>query len=596
MPVSLPSRLTVLRPRAACARLATLGLGVGSALALLAACDGGGKTVGPGGGTGARAPSVGDILRLNTNTESACDTTTAGFRSGRVVAVGDRAVIVADTRNPAGGFTDEEYRSFAAAFDTLVYPVDVANFGEPTDLDENGRSIIFFTSAVNAETPRGADYIVGGFFWERDLFPKTGNGACRGSNDAEMFYMLVPDPNGTVNGNTRTKAYAQRVTVSTLGHEFQHLINASRRLYVTQTTTREEVWLNEGLSHVAEELLYFRASGLAPRRNVTITDVRGATGGTTTFNQYQVQNANRFATYLRTVERASPYADDDSLQTRGATWDFLRYAADRRGGSEPAFWQALVNTNLRGMRNLQSALGASASVRDWFRDWAVSNYTDDQVSGVEPAFLKQSWDQRSVLSALSGYPLPVRALVEGVPQRVDTLPGGGAAYFAFTVPTGVSATLRTRALGGGTVPPALRLSVVRVTNDATNQTPSAARVTTFPEGQGADITVRGNTSSDASFVLVAFHADTNPAARATFTVTGSSLAALASRLSQPGPTLARLEGAEAALAGPELTDAPLLRRLNRIAERELTARMPAARAAYAARLRERAEGDGSAFR
>jgi hypothetical protein len=173
-------------------------------------------------------------------------------------------------------------------------------------------------------------------------------------------------------------------------------------------------------------------------------------------------------------------------------------------------------------------------VRDWFRDWAVAHYTDDQVPGVEAAFLKPSWDHRSVLAGLSGYPLPVRTLTEAVPQRVDTLPAGGTAYFSFLVPTGGTATIRTRALNGGAAPSGLRLSMVRVSNDAGNTSPSAARVTTYPEGQGGDIAVRGNATSDAGFVLVAFHADTNPAARASFTVTGSSLVALARGSSSRG--------------------------------------------------------------
>jgi hypothetical protein len=188
--------------------------------------------------------------------------------------------IVADTANPAGGFTSAEYASFAAAFDTLAYPVDVQHFGRPTDLDRNGRVIIFFTSAVNALTPRGASFVVGGFFWNRDLFPRAGTRGCLGSNDGELFYMLAPDPSGTVNGNARTRDYVLRTSVAVLAHEFQHLINASRRLYVLNSSTfNEEVWLNEGLSHAAEELVFFRATRLAPRSRIALATLRASTPG-----------------------------------------------------------------------------------------------------------------------------------------------------------------------------------------------------------------------------------------------------------------------------------------------------------------------------
>ena len=113
------------------------------------------------------------------------------------------------------------------------------------------------------------NYIVGGFFYGRDLFPlQAGNGfpACAGSNYAEMFYMLAPDPAGPVNGNARSTAYVRNSTLGVVGHEFQHLISASRRLYVVQgvggTDWSEDAWLNEGLSHIAEELLFYHRAQL----------------------------------------------------------------------------------------------------------------------------------------------------------------------------------------------------------------------------------------------------------------------------------------------------------------------------------------------
>ena len=47
----------------------------------------------------------------------------------RVAAVSTTAIVVADTANPTGGFTDAEYLSFATVFDTLIGPLDIQNFG-----------------------------------------------------------------------------------------------------------------------------------------------------------------------------------------------------------------------------------------------------------------------------------------------------------------------------------------------------------------------------------------------------------------------------------------------------------------------------------
>ena len=168
----------------------------------------------------------------------------------RVAAISQNAIVVADTSNPQPGFTDADYASLAAKFDTVINPVDVSNFGQPTDIDKNGKVVIFFTKEVNKLTPRGSDGSIEGFFNDRDLFPQAdqpGFIGCATSNVGEMFYMIVPDPNA-VFSDKRTKQDVLDDTPGTLAHEYQHLINAGRRLYVLQTQNYlEDVWLNEGL-------------------------------------------------------------------------------------------------------------------------------------------------------------------------------------------------------------------------------------------------------------------------------------------------------------------------------------------------------------
>ena len=116
-------------------------------------------------------PAVGDLMKLNVNTLNYCDQ--PDYRTGRVVAITDRAIVVGDTANPAGGFTDAEFRSIGVTFDTLVDPVDRAAFGAPSDIDNNGHVIIFFTRAVNELTASGAGGVTLGYFYNRDLLPKV---------------------------------------------------------------------------------------------------------------------------------------------------------------------------------------------------------------------------------------------------------------------------------------------------------------------------------------------------------------------------------------------------------------------------------------
>jgi hypothetical protein len=416
-------------------------------------------------------PSVGALMPLDVSTTCGAHDP----RVGRVVAVTQQLVMVVDTANPRTAITDAEYRSFAESFDRDVYPVMAQNFGTPSDVDGNQRAIVFYTRAVNAMTPAGSSSYVGGYFWSGDLFPRTSSTqACPSSNYAEIFYMLAPDPDGVVNGNRREDDLIRRTTVATLAHEYQHLINASRRLYVNQASTWEEGWLNEGLSHIAEELMFYRVAGLQPRQNLTIDDLRASQARLDAFNQYQNSNYGRFIAYLRqagnpTINVAcgnQPTSPNtligcaNPLETRGAAWAFLRYAADRRNGNDAQLWTELTNSRTAGLANLGAALGTD--VLPWIRTWHTALFADDLVPGLDARFRTPSWNHRSVTAAYPNtngqYPLRTVPLSGG--HTGFELAGAAAAYARFGVAVGQRASL-TLTSGGG--PPAenLRITLVR---------------------------------------------------------------------------------------------------------------------------------------
>ena len=325
----MPARLSPL--------LATCGI---LAFGALAACKTD-STVAPGSGLDPITNplgllNVGDVVKLNVNGDSACSNPI--YHAARVVAVSNRAVILSDTLNPKNGFTTADFQRFGARFDSLVYPLDVANFGDPTDIDKNGgRIAILFTRAVNELTPRGSSQYVGGFAFSRDLFPNAGNAraqACAASNQGEYFYALTPDPSGSINGNVRSTGFVDSVTTAVLAHELTHIINASRRLYVNNANDFEEKWLDEGLAHEAEELLYYRESGLSPRSNIDLALTRATTAARTAYNLDMSGNASRYRSYLLAPAASSPYAAGDSLPTRGAAWSLLRYAVDRLNATD----------------------------------------------------------------------------------------------------------------------------------------------------------------------------------------------------------------------------------------------------------------------
>jgi hypothetical protein len=406
--------------------------------------------------------AIGDLVDLNANATTAC--TLPDPRTGRVAAISARAIVVHDTANPADGFTDADYQRFAVTFDTLIAAVADAAFGAPTDVDVNGKVVIFFTRAVNELTPAGASYYFGGFFHPRDLLPKYAYGApyCPASNEREMFYMLVPDPTGVVNGNARSIGFVDTMTVGVLAHEHQHLVNFSRRAYVNGALTDEEVWLNEGLSHIAEELVFYRAAGMAPRQNIG-----GSSFGTQPFDglftRYMAPNFGRLRVFLENPQSYSPYSSYDDLGTRGAAWAFLRHAADRRGSADGDVWMRLVNSTVAGFYNLADVFGPN--VVQMVHEWNVSMYTDDLVGGVAATYANPSWNFRTAYPAMPtsarSYPLvdAVRALTNDVPHTVS-LQGGSGAYLRFAVPAGKEAVVRVTS-NGSVPPPVIQATIVR---------------------------------------------------------------------------------------------------------------------------------------
>jgi hypothetical protein len=382
---------------------------------------------------------VGDIVTVNVNGDDACANPI--YHGARVTAIGTHGIVLNDTLNPSGGFTTADFQRYAARFDTLVYPIDSAAFGPPTDIDGNGHVGLIFTRAVNELTPANASSYVGGFTFSRDLFPATATAnldACAASNQGEFFYLLTPDPTGTINGNTRTTGFVDTNTTAIIAHEFQHLINGGRRIYVNNASDFEETWLDEGLAHIAEELLFYREAGLGPKGNLDTPQLRASTQRRTAFNVDMLGNAGRYRSYLLAPSKSSPYAADDSLSTRGGAWSLLRYLADRSGRSDNAFFFALVNSTTRGIANLSTVYGSDLAGA--VRDWNASNAVDDLVT-TSTELLQPSWNWHSIYPVLYGsYPLSVKALTDGA-ASTGSIVAGGAAYYRIGVPAGGSATL-----------------------------------------------------------------------------------------------------------------------------------------------------------
>ena len=392
-------------------------------------------------------PVVGSVISLNGNATSACGTPQP--HGAKIVAVSTRAIIAVDTLVPPNGFTSADYQKFAAAFDTLIYPLDSLNFGVPTDIDGNGRVLLFFSQVVNQLSPAGASSYVGGFFFSRDLFPLANTAtraACAGSNVGEMFYLPVVDAAGQYNGFFNDKPTVTSQVYTTIVHEFQHLINAGRHLYVNTTAPRlEESWLDESQAMLAQELLYYRVSGFGPKQKLTwaaISSGRNANGAQFDIvNAYLVQGLWLVDSYLQVPESSTPYNNSENVATLGAAWQFMRYLLDNTTGPQYTFSRAIDNGVVTGFANLSNVFSTSLpALASTYQSWAIAQYVDGTGVSSNPAYSNPSWNYRSVLPnalSLASYPLRIRPLTPAAPVSV-ALRGGAASFIRFRVNAGLT--------------------------------------------------------------------------------------------------------------------------------------------------------------
>lgn len=334
---------------------------------------------GSGAALAAPVPAVGDTLEFAFScvSQSSFPGTPSSI-TGVVTEVSDRAVVVEDTVG-SGAFTLAEYQTIAANFDDVIFATDTAYFGSPADIDSNGdRVVLLFSAGVNVmsdSSPNGYDDgIIAGFFCPTDLGG--------GGNNAEMFYLVMPDSTGeytTAADEGLTKTEVLNFANGTVAHEFQHLINAQRGM-----GGASDAWLNEGLSHLAEEVVGHAATGLAPGSDLTLSDYDLVPNGVDIFNSYHIGNWFNLSQYLiqpsdtaGLVMASDPFGPA-TFRMRGTSWSFVRYLLDRfeTAPTETTRTRALVQDGSADARDaVAAAFGVAfdSLVSDWSMMLAVDN-------------------------------------------------------------------------------------------------------------------------------------------------------------------------------------------------------------------------------
>jgi hypothetical protein len=355
--------------------------------------------------------------------------TKAGYASVTATAmtVGQRVAIYVDNAAPAGGLSQSDLDGMRDAFDQRLYPADTEAFGHESDIDGNGIVLVLMTGVVNhlvtAAQCTSTGYVAG-FFFGADIDPATAYVV----NNGEVFYTMVADPTGSLSC-PHSIAQVQRVVPGTLVHEFQHMISYNHHVLQQPPAARkaEVLWLNEALSHYAEEL-----------------GGRTYLPDTLTFCNYVGGDLNNAAGYLR-APGSHPLVDTSGLgglEERGAGWLFVRYltdrfAADTSLAAQNAFTRKLDSTALTGTTNVANVTGAPFATTAG--EWALANWASDFPGFTAPTSLRyKKWAFRTAypkLNAACGSLIPATfpltatsAAGTNISLSGTMIAGSGAAY------------------------------------------------------------------------------------------------------------------------------------------------------------------------
>ncbi|HEY0969596.1 MAG TPA: IPT/TIG domain-containing protein [Gemmatimonadales bacterium] len=383
--------------------------------------------------------------------------------TGQLKFVGDNVLVYIDQNAPSGGFTDQQLDRLGRLFDRKLHRVATDAFGSTSDIDRNGHVVVLMTPVVNrlvdALTCEQQGYVTG-FFYGLDLTPSRPN-----SNKGEIFYSFVPDPMGATGSCAHSISEVERMVPSTFVHELQHMISWNQHVLVRGGSS-EVTWLNEGLSHIAEELasLIYENDPAQPRSTPEQIFPDSSQG-------YIVSNIGNAYEYLQQPADVSLtlFNETGSLEERGASWLFLRWLADQKGEQ---VLRRLVETSMTGVANIEDKAGEPFP--RLFGDFGISMYAqslpDAERNLLPSRYLFSSRDFRRIFRRFydtdpgrvdypTPFPIVPDTLRPGTSVSDAMVPGTMRWYFLDTAGADPALSLTFRPPAGGPFTAALGAQV-----------------------------------------------------------------------------------------------------------------------------------------
>lgn len=410
-----------------------------------------------------------------------------------VRVVGQKGVWVEDVANPTGGFTLADFQTASTEMDQRAYDVIANHFGNPTDLDGNGRIVVVVTKEVNRRNDNSL-----GFVHPADIYPRgAGQNQCLSSDFGELYYSRAPDTGGQFGAVTSVDIMRDNL-IPTFVHEFVHILQAGRRITNPQFVALQQPWEFEGQALIGEEIYGHAVTSRSTGQNYGF----GVAFAGTEFPQVDAdpypwyfdkffdmffyfgldcdaETCDRDVQILGAPEQCSWLNDRDAGNTGpcvewrehyGVPWSIFRWIADQYGpghpGGEPGLMRALIDHRGAGYSTVADVTGVP--MNQLLAQWAATVYVDDRFPGMDPRLRMTSWN----LTAFAGPEGVQGPLIQTVWLRprmrtfgsfVDQLSvrGGSTAYFRLS---GVrpAFTLSARTPAGSTLPGHLQMWIVRV--------------------------------------------------------------------------------------------------------------------------------------
>lgn len=291
----------------------------------------------------------------------------------------------------AAPLSASDLTALSDTFSNTIYPRVTAAFGPEHEPGVDGADRVYVV--VSPVIGQSNDVLA--YFWARDDVP-SGQGDAHSNHKAVLFV------------SSKVFGHAQVLEYGTIAHEFQHLINFSRKGPLLNYQAKEARWLDEGMAMYAMDAAGF---GLNQGEQITATGIRD------------------FETNPQAYSLTSWDTNPDQ-KAFGETYLFVRYLVDRYGqGVLPA----LIDSKLTDVANVDAVLHAHGDdFADFFRAWCVTNAISGTPLATGTPYQYQTIDLHGLYGPIQ---LPGFMTTSASGSASASLRPWGAAYYRFTAGT-----------------------------------------------------------------------------------------------------------------------------------------------------------------